>query len=229
MNPSENLRHRSDLSPYLFHFTKDRKGVDARVVIQSIVNEMKLKSESGYICFTEQPLIMCEEMFAYFNKFPKPMYRPYGIGIKRDLLYKMGARNVIYGTRDEGLALPDTFQWRFLELDVDRYDYSWLREWRYPGSELDFSRFGSDNVIVITPSKAEEVLAFTPDYDVDFDYDSESKTASPYVYVSGASRSWRSINFDRVKKHQMNDYMVDASTFFEQSIGEDFDHWVETN
>lgn len=228
MNPSENLRHRSDLSPFLFHFTKDKNGLDAKTVIQNIIDEMKLKSDTGYICFTEQPLIMCEEMFSYFNKFPKPMYRPYGIGIRRDVLYKMGARNVIYGTYDEWLALPDSMKWRFLVLDVDKYDYSWLREWRFPGNELDFSKMGSENVIIVTPQKSDEILAFSPDYDVDFEYDSETKTSKPYVYVSGASRAWRSINFDRVKRDQMNDYMVDASTFFEQRVGEDIDDWIET-
>ena len=30
MNPSENLRRRSDLSPYLFHFTKDNGGKSAK-------------------------------------------------------------------------------------------------------------------------------------------------------------------------------------------------------
>lgn len=222
MNPSENLRHRSDLSPYLFHFTKDKNGVDAKTVIGSIVDEMKLKSANGYICFTEQPLIMCDEMFQYFLQFPNPMYRPYGIGIKRDTLYKMGARNVIYGSKAEGALLPESMQWRFLELDVDTYDYSWLREWRYPHGELDFSKLSNEDVILIAPNKEEEQIAFTPDFDVEFDYDSESKSAHPRLVYEGASRAWRSINFNRIRKHEMSDYMVDASTFFEQKIGEKY-------
>ena len=118
MNPSENLRRRSDLSPYLFHFTKDNGGRSAKDIIASIVEETKLKSNTGCICFTEQPLIMCD------------------------------------------------------------------------------------------------------------DYDSDTKTAMPYTYITGASRAWRSINFDRVRKKKMSDYMVDASTFFEQRIGEDYEHWI---
>lgn len=226
MNPSENLRRRSDLSPFLFHFTKDRNGDDAKSIIQEIIDEMKLKSDAGYICFTEQPLIMCDEMFSYFNRFPKPMYRPYGIGIRRDLLYRKGARNVIYGSLEEGESMPESMKWRFLEMDVDKYDFSWLREWRYPGNELDFSEFSSDDVIIVTPQKEDEVIAFSPDYAVDFDYDSDTNTSIPRLYACGASRAWRSINFDRVKKDKMNDYMVDASTFFEQRIGEDLDDWV---
>ena len=42
MNPSENLRRRSDLSPYLFHFTKDNGGRSAKEIIASIVEETKL-------------------------------------------------------------------------------------------------------------------------------------------------------------------------------------------
>lgn len=226
MNPSENLRRRSDLSPYLFHFTKDNGGKSAKEIIASIVEEMKLISNAGYICFTEQPLIMCDEMFKYFGKFPKPMYQPYGIGFKRDVLYHMGARNVIYGTPDEKDKIDPSLHWRFLVTDVDRYDYSWLREWRYPKGVLDFSNFRNEDIIVVAPSKEDEDVVFTPDYDVDFDYDSNTKTVIPYAYVSGASRAWRYINFDRVRKDKMNDYMVDASTFFEQRIGEDYEHWL---
>ena len=219
-NPSENLRRRKDLSPFLFHFTK---GDDAEAIIRTIVQESKLKSDAEYICFTERPLIMCDDLMAYFKKFPKPMYKPYGIGMRRDTLYKMGARPVIYGTPDEGAILPDTLKWRFLQMDVDLYDYSWLREWRYPSSELDFSKFNPDDVIVVTPTKEDEEIAFTPDYDVDFAYESDDKQVHPYLIMTGASRAWRSINFDRVRKDQMNDYMVDASTYFEQRIGEDYE------
>ena len=48
----------------------------------------------------------------------------------------------------------------------------------------------------------------------------------PYTYITGAGHAWRSINFDRVRKNKMSDYMVDASTFFEQRIGEDYEHWI---
>ena len=206
--------------------TKDNGGRSAKDIIASIVEEMKLISNAGYICFTEQPLIMCDEMFKYFGKFPKPMYQPYGIGFKRDVLYRMGARNVIYGTPDEKDKIDPSLHWRFLVTDVDRYDYSWLREWRYPKGVLDFSNFRNEDIIVVAPSKEDEDVVFTPDYDVDFDYDSNTKTVIPHAYVSGASRAWRSINFDRVRKDKMNDYMVDASTFFEQRIGEDYEHWI---
>ena len=190
------------------------------------MQECKLKSEAGYICFTERPLIMCDELMAHFKKFPKPMYKPYGIGIRRDTLYKIGARPVIYGTPDEEVLLPNALKWRFLPMDVDTYDFSWLREWRFPGNELDFSKFNTDDVIVVTPTKEEEELAFTPDYDVDFVYESDDKQAHPYLIMTGATRVWRSINFDRVRKEQMNDYMVDASTYFEQRIGEDYEDSV---
>lgn len=222
-NPSENLRRRKDLSPFLFHFTK---GENADEVIRTIVNESKLKSDAGYICFTERPLIMCDELMSYFKRFSKPMYKPYGIGIRRDTLYKMGARPVIYSTPEEGELLPEAFRWRFLQMDVDSYDYSWLREWRYPSSELDFSKFNTDDVIIVTPTKMEEELAFTPDYDVDFAYDSDDKIARPYLIQTGATRAWRSINFDRVRKEQLTDYMVDAQTYFEQRIGEDYEDSV---
>lgn len=221
MNPSENLRHRSDLSKYLFHFTKGENPID---IIRSITEDKKLKSSTGVICFTEQPLIMCSEMLAYMQRFPKPMYQPYGIGFKRDLMFRLGARPVIYSTAQEGSMLPPQFQWRFLELDPDAYDFSWMREWRLPMSEFDFSNLSKDNIILVGPSIQDEAsVAFDPDYDVDFDYDSETRTCIPRPYVCGASRSWRYISLERVVNDKMNDYMVDASIYFEQHIGEDYD------
>lgn len=75
-NPSENLRRRKDLSPFLFHFTK---GDDAEAIIRTIVQESKLKSDVGYICFTERPLIMCDELLATKNE---------GFGIYKESAYK---------------------------------------------------------------------------------------------------------------------------------------------
>ena len=48
MNPSENLRHRSDLSPYLFHFTKDNGGRRVRGEVNHLytIKKWHAKQES---------------------------------------------------------------------------------------------------------------------------------------------------------------------------------------
>jgi len=45
------------------------------------------------------------------------------------------------------VCLRFTVVWRFLKLDVDTYDYEYLREWRVPGKEFDFSGFPREHII----------------------------------------------------------------------------------
>lgn len=71
-NPSKKIREqRDDLSPFLFHYTKGREAFE---ILLSIIDEKKLKSEKGYICFTEAPLATSLRMFDYMNQYPDPMY-----------------------------------------------------------------------------------------------------------------------------------------------------------
>ena len=98
---------REDISEYLFHFTK---GNDAFETLQKILDEGKLRSfnEEKYICFTETPITMLGSFFNYVERtFSTPtIIAPYGIGIRKDVLFKKGARSVIYGTREEKKLLP---------------------------------------------------------------------------------------------------------------------------
>jgi len=77
------------------------------------------------------------------------MYQPYGIGFSRDILIReFGAKNVVYGDDADGALMAHIgMGWRFLKLDVDTYDYEYLREWRVPGKEFDFSGFPREHII----------------------------------------------------------------------------------
>ena len=78
---------REDLSDYVFHFTK---GASAQSTLEKILQEGKIRDihSKGYICFSEAPILMLLDMFDIFSKYPDPMYAPFGIGIKRDSLYR---------------------------------------------------------------------------------------------------------------------------------------------
>lgn len=149
---------REDLSDYLFHFTK---GENAFEILSKILYEGKLcdMSNNGYICFTETPITMLPAFFNYIHqqyKVPK-IIAPYGIGIKKDLLFKAGARPVIYGLPEEINELPPEMKWRFVEMNLPTYDFSWLREWRIPRRGILLK---PHNIIVIT-NKADERLLFS--------------------------------------------------------------------
>lgn len=175
-NPSDKIRRkRKDLSPYLFHFTQDTANGDAFSNLSCILNEQKLRSSRGYICFTDTPITEMIPLLDYRKLMSKPILSKYGIGFNRDLLIKdYGARPVIYGDNDELKLIPDIFRWRSLVLDVERYDYSWLREWRIKG-ELDFSSIDPNEIVVIAPD-TEEVKSLICDYKVnEVLYDAKGK------------------------------------------------------
>lgn len=176
-NPSEKLRNmRLDLSPYLFHFT------DSLETLFVILGECCLKSEKGYICFTETPLCMMLPMLDYMSKTKKPILGKYGIGFKRDaLIEKHGARPVMYCDILEQFDIGQDIHWLYEELDVKKHDFQWLREWRIK-DEFDFSKVDrNDMVVVVEKQKDIELCGYYVDnirpyydddgklFDADFD------------------------------------------------------------
>lgn len=216
-NPSTRIRDkRTDLSPYLFHYTK---GTNAFDVLSQIIDEKKLKSESGYICLTEAPLTTSLQMFDYMSLYPDPMYSPYGIGFNRDFLFRVGARPVIYGTEEENEKIPQELQWRCLKLQPESYDFSWLREWRIEGNEFDFKDYHND-IIVIAPTN-EELEKLVTDYDIDvgFDYQHEVRMSFPYL-IHTAKRGLRGISLEKIRTDNYTSDREMSNKVGEQTLDE---------
>ena len=151
---------RSDMSDYVFHFTKGTYS-KAKETLIKILNDDKIIANvnTGVICFTEAPIFSLVELFEYFQKFPKPMYSPYGIAIRKEEFYKLGGRPAIYGDLSEKQLLDYSIRWRFVEYSPSKNDYSWLREWRIKSSEINLSTIKK---IIITKTLQEELdLAFS--------------------------------------------------------------------
>lgn len=215
-NPSDKIRKkRIDLTPYLFHYTN-------RENLEQIIHEHTLKSDTGIICFTEAPLTSCIEMFNYMAKYPKPMYEPYGIGISRDLLIKLGARNVIYGTQEEINQYSPELQWRCLSINPESYDFSWLREWRLATNNFDFETYKNDTVIIAPTESELEYLISDPSYEYDCIYEPESGTQKPNIYRSSAIRQWKGLSIEAISKGITDDFVLSGTTIT-QIIGEDIE------
>jgi hypothetical protein len=213
-----------DQSPYLFHFTSGTE-YEAAEVLKTILQEKKLRAKNkDYICFTASPITQVGEFFeTLVNSTGQPMYQPYGIGFSRDILIsRYGAKNVIYGDdADEKAMAASGMSWRFLKLDVDLYDFEWLREWRLPGKEFDFSGFPKEHIIVIAPTDDKLLDFVTRDYCVQsWDYD--EKTGEKFEdLVEMYDRSWKGVSIDFIRnKNLVNDYQVSGSTVT-QIIGAD--------
>ncbi|MCW4470195.1 hypothetical protein OGH69_14550 [Flavobacterium sp. MFBS3-15] len=162
------LKAREDLSDYLFHFTS---GATAERTLAKIVEANSLIDikNKGVFCFTEAPLTALPEMFKIFDSYRSPMYAPYGIAVKKDYLFGIGGRPVIYGLMDEKEHLSEEIQWRFEDIKPDVKDFSWLREWRIKGTTLQID---SENFFIITKHKSElEDHMFNPEDVIDVVFD----------------------------------------------------------
>lgn len=217
-NPSHNLRERKkDLSPYLFHFTH---GENCKDNLRNILAEECLRSERGYICFTESPLTYSHELFKYMESWKEPMYSRFGIGFKRDFLIdQFRARPVIYGDEEDYSMLGNGLNWRYELLDIRSHDYTWLREWRIEGNEFRFSNVSRDDIIVIAPTEDElkDLVSFWEFDEIDFGYENEDGIAYPYP-LCRQSREWKGISFDEVLQYD-NDNTIELITIL-QDIGE---------
>ncbi len=223
MNPSHNLRNRKpDLSPFLFHFTN---GDNPFGNICSIINDKKMickmdcEEYQKAICFTESPITLSSDVFTYMHLWSRPILSKYGIAFKRDVLIRdYNARPVIYGDRKELEILPNELQWRFLLLDVESYDYQWLREWRIKGKEFDFSHISVDDFIIIAPTKNDlkNLISYQEFDEIDFDYD-HGECRAYAIYKS--SRGLKGISFDDLG-HYSSDRELEITTN-KQEIGEE--------
>lgn len=211
---------RLDQSPYLFHFTKGTLA-EAGEAMFNIIGSEKLLSEKGYICFRASPITALEKFF----KTPTyrtglPMYQPIGIGFSRDILVKdYGVRNVIYCNKKELEEIPEHLRWRSQRLEVDEYDFEYLREWRMEGNEFNFSSFPKEHILIIAPTQndlnnfiVKHEMVFKPivDYyngDIEPDWDEE--------FV----RKYKGISLN-VALSKADDYAVSGSTA-SQVLGQD--------
>ena len=203
---------RLDQSPYLFHFIN---GYDPspHETLRKILVEKQLVSSKGYICFSASPLTAITKFFEVkVNSTGKPMYQPWGLGFSRDILVRdFGARNVIYTDGTEGI--PEYLEWRTQKLDVDSYDFEYLREWRINKGKFDFSGFPRGDMIVIAPDYnclndlvVRFDMEFTPfvnHYNGDIEED----------WSEVWKREWKGISVDKLGSNNiLDDFAVSGST-----------------
>ena len=190
------FKSREDISDYLFHFTK-KSG--AKETLKSILKDNKLidKGAHGYICFSESPITMLTPMFNYFRQWEDPMYAPYGIGIKKDYIYKLGGRPVIYGDENERSKIPQSLRWRFVLYNPENYDYTWLREWRAPVTQIELS---IDNCFVVVDQNVEmkEFRDLLMELD-DIELDAQKEDGGVLTeYIGSFSRKYKAVSMEDI-------------------------------
>lgn len=211
---------RLDQTPYLFHFMRGTED-EAKTILGTILKEERLISSNGYICFTASPVTALMDFFKTKKSTDGlPMYQPYGIGFSRDLLIKdYCARNVIYSTEDEIAVLPQEIRWRTLKLEIGKYDFEYLREWRVPMGELNFKFFPKSEILIVAPTVKDlnDLIIF---HDVQFNSVENYMTGDLEPdYEEIFRRAYKGMTLTEVAEKK-NDYEVSGATA-SQIIGED--------
>ena len=133
--------------------------------------------------------------------------------------FPFGARNVIYTDGNEDI--PEHLKWRTDILNVDSYDFEYLREWRIKGKTFNFSNFPQGEIIVIAPDinslnhlVVKFDMKFTP-YVNYYTGDIEEDWSEEFV------REWKGISVDKLGvDNLLDDFAVSGATI-SQEIGED--------
>ncbi len=192
------LKSREDLSDYLFHFTKNSNAWETLLEITT-GKSLKDINKTGVICFTEAPLLSLVKMFEIFEQYENPLYTPYGVAIKKDTIFNLGGRNVIYSLPHEVNLLHDSNKWRFEEFIPNQKDFSWLREWRVPEEKIDLT---VDNCFIITKTKQElNSLIFTEENLIDIEFDGCVDDGQFWGTATGiVGRSFKGISLEELSE-----------------------------
>lgn len=211
-------RVKPDITPYLFHFTK---GENAKETLAKILREERLCSNShDFICFTASPLT---SLFEFFNttvfRTGLPMYQPFGIGFSRNIMYQhFCARNVIYGSQEELDMIKNKcpeIAWRCEELDVERHDFEYLREWRVKGNEFKFDKIDKNELIIIADTKGHlKELVEGWDYEIDFEDFEPGECLPTIIERKTGRRAFKGICLKEAKE-MANDYEISGKTSFQ--------------
>ncbi|HAU1639301.1 TPA: hypothetical protein JBJ29_13280 [Legionella pneumophila] len=129
---------RVDLSKFLIHWISGESFEEAFDILYEIIsseyihgNSNNIKGGFCCICFTETP----PQLFNFLGR----KYKPFGIMYKKEYIYLLGGRPVIYQSDQEYWELSEQNRWRHVrfELDSDSFiDFTWEREWRLQQNAL---------------------------------------------------------------------------------------------
>lgn len=211
---------KKDITPYLFHFVNGHDDYP-NDTLKKIMNEKQLVSKNDYISFTASPVTSLDVFFrTKASKTGRPLYQPYGIGFSRDILIRdYGARNLIYFSDDEFPNIPHELKWRSDRLNIEKYDFEWLREWRIHGNTFNFAEFPIEHIIVITPT-ANELLNIIVSEEPEIFVSGNPITGDIDYYVEETyKRKWKGYTLKQINMHDDDVSLSDSTNT--QIIGKD--------
>lgn len=171
--PGHLMKVRHDLSEWLWHFC--RRDGDPLATLQAILASRYIKGgidpycQERAVCLTETPLAeaSCQSLVLQQRGYDR--ISEYGVGFKKSWVFAQGGLPVIYQPASMRGKLPPEMKWRHCDLDFQKgIDFTWQREWRVPGSRLEFS---DEDVVVVVPTEKEALYHLCSGHEIDFERD----------------------------------------------------------
>jgi len=193
----KNIKHRSDLSEWLVHFTQGTSE-DAGKTLAKIIEDGCLVSSTTVpvICFTEAPLNQFQQLFTHvFSAYRKARLAPYGVAVRKRWAFEHGGRPVIYGPPNEKDLLPASMRWRHVDFTPE-YDFMWMREWRIPTARMELD---PTEALVVVPNE-DAAWGLTHEMGQELEYDGPGE----YISADWSWRDWFSFSLDQLDKSEGN-------------------------
>lgn len=115
--------------------------------------------------------------------------------------------------------LPQGFVWRALKLNVDTYDFEYLREWRIQGNVFDFKEFPKEHIMIVAPNQ-KELNDLVVEHNIEFKQlvDFENGDCD-FDWEEVFQRTWKGITTEEANDF-LDDFAISGNTA-NQMIGED--------
>ncbi|MFH1563342.1 MAG: hypothetical protein ABIF11_08015 [Nitrospirota bacterium] len=172
-----------DLSQYLFHYTRACPSPwPGQLLAEYIQSLLENESNANHTSFDTLCRILKEKLIRANNRFVRvktPIvsftvclptelnkirkwnsalirwtFEPYGIGIRKSVLEKMGVKSVIYAAEDEFKKLVNADQFRFQLHQPPKTNWSLEKEWRIQG-DINLSHISLEDIVIIVSTHQE--------------------------------------------------------------------------
>lgn len=173
-------QRRSDITTRLTHLTRGNGEKEAFDVLNQILEEKVLRASSaGYIignekvvCFQDIPMvgiaenIICENQLRKEKGYTTIRYNPFGIRVNKQHAFRRGAREVIYGKKEEMKSVVKESEWwrivtHNMDIPSETIDWTHEREWRIKGDYL--FEYSEIEVIVENPKYYKKFMEYWMD------------------------------------------------------------------
>ena len=130
----------------------------AETVLKQIIKERRIRSSSylvkgnqPVVCFSSATWETVKTLFTWQNHLRRFRFEPFGVGVTKSELKKLGIYPVIYASENDYKKLDQDERWRYQK--HDQYATKWIdeAEWRCK-NDLNLSSIKACNIAILTPN-----------------------------------------------------------------------------